>query len=321
MAGEANVGLWEQMIPEDAERFGHDMFDLAARKRWCQAIMFGGLPHLWRHVALVPRQIAIEKLELRSGDRVLIVGEAVEDIGFDNEIRELVGSPGEVITVDIRSRVFEEFHAGREPKWQWDFTREYPDQYFDCVFVGQGVAHAADWGREGQELLRVMHIGRRLVLAEISFSQTFYARLHTDVHLEYWVRKLMEGLGDSLEELPYWNLADVERTLSGHLDDIETFEWRGVDLLWGRKPGAIDEANPSPNSRAKPNALQPGVDPTERPAQLRNRDQSPPCEMVGVRARSPGEHPVISPGARNPSLVLERVKQTSPPAHCPPPPP
>lgn len=185
--------LWGSMVAEDADRFGHDILDPAARMRWCQAVLFGGLPHLWRNVATVPRSVAIGNLELRRGDRVLIVGEAVADIGFDDEIAAIVGSEGEVVTVDLRSRVFEEFHAGREPKWEWDYTQGYADEYFDCVFVGQGVAHAGDWSREGRELLRVMRSGRRIVLAEIAFSETFHARAKTDVHIEYWVRKAAGG--------------------------------------------------------------------------------------------------------------------------------
>ena len=57
------------------------------RRRWCAAIFTGGLPYLWQQVARVPRGIAIDRLELQPGDRVLIVGEAVEAIGFDELVR------------------------------------------------------------------------------------------------------------------------------------------------------------------------------------------------------------------------------------------
>lgn len=232
----ATQGLWDRMVSEDAERWGSDILEPGARKRWCQAVLFGGLPHLWRNVAHVPRATAIEKLELQPGDRVLIVGEAVSDIGFDAEIADIVGPDGEVVVVDMRSRVFAEFEAGHVPQWEWEYVRHYPDGYFDTIFVGQGVAHAGDWTREGRELLRVMRPGRRIVLAEISFGETFQARVQTDVHVEYWVTKLLEGIGDALDELPYWNLDDVATAVEELVEELETFEWRGVDLLWGRKP-------------------------------------------------------------------------------------
>lgn len=235
-------GLWDRMVSADAERFGSDILDPEARKRWCQAVLFGGLPYLWRDVAAVPREVALGKLELRRGDRVLIIGEAISDIGFDADIADRVGAEGEVVAVDIRDRVFEQFHAGLQPKWQWDYADEYPDEHFDCIFIGQGVAHAGDWAREGGELMRVLRPGRRIVMAEISFSETFHGRVQTDVHLEYWVRKMLEGLGETLEHLPYWNLDDVAAALHGIADEVETFEWRGVDVLWGRRPAAATHA-------------------------------------------------------------------------------
>lgn len=236
----AGLGLWDQMVAEDADRFGQEILDPDARKRWCQAILFGGLPHLWCHVARVPRAAAIEKLELVPGDRVLIIGEAISDIGFDAEVAEIVGDEGEVATVDIRSRVYAEAYAGREPKWEWDFIHDYADEHFDCIFVAQGMAHAGDWAREGRELLRVMRPRRRMVVAEISFSRNFYGRVRTDVHLEYWVSKLLEGIGEVVDELPYWELSSVADSLNGQLEAIEMFEWRGVELLWGRKPAQPD---------------------------------------------------------------------------------
>ena len=33
-----------------------------------------------------------------------------------------------------------------------------------------------------------------------------------------------------------WNLGDVAAARRDAMDDLETFEWRAVDLLWGRKP-------------------------------------------------------------------------------------
>ncbi len=229
-------GPWEALPPTEADRWGPDIFDPQARRRWCAAIMFGGLPYLWRYSAAVPRSIMLDKLELRQGDRVLLVGEAVEDVGFDADITAAIGDDGELVSVDLRSRVLDMFMAGKEPKWQWDDFSHYEDAYFDAVLVGQAVAHAGDWVREGGELLRVMKSGRRIVLSEISFSDTFYSRVHADVHVEYWVRKLMEGMGEELHGLPYWNITDVAAAFYELAKEVETFEWRGVDLLWARKP-------------------------------------------------------------------------------------
>jgi SAM-dependent methyltransferase len=228
--------VWDWMVPEDADRFGRDILDPGTRRRWCAAILAGGLPYLWHEVAAVPRRLLTEQLELTEGDRVLIVGEATEAIGFDEDVRRLVGAAGEVVVIDIRDRVLTEMMAGKLPQWRWEMTYGFADGEFDCVFAAQSVAHAADWAEAGRELLRVMKSGRRLVLGEIAFSSTFSARSRADVHLEYWVRKLVEGMEQPLGTLVHWDLDDLVAALRPQLDGLETFEWRGVELLWGRKP-------------------------------------------------------------------------------------
>jgi hypothetical protein len=37
-------------------------------------------------------------------------------------------------------------------------------------------------------------------------------------------------------DVPGGNLEDVAAALRDAMHDLEMFEWRGVDLLWGRKP-------------------------------------------------------------------------------------
>lgn len=228
-------GTWEAMDPEDADRMGRDILDPEARRRWCTALLAGGLPYLWGRVAQVPRQIALDQLELRDGDRVLLYGEAVAPIGWDAEIRERIGG-GELVVVDVRDRVLEMMRRREAPQWEWTEPHAYPDEHFDCVFVGQAVAHAADWTREGAELLRVMKPGRQLVLAEIGLGDSLFAKAHADVHLEYWLRKMLEGMGLSFDALVYWSPQQLIDALGPQLDALATFEWRGVELLWGRKP-------------------------------------------------------------------------------------
>ena len=231
------AGVWDWVIQEDGDRFGRDIFDLDTRRRWCAALFTGGLPYLWQQVATVPRDLTLDQLELRPGDRVLIVGEAVEAIGFDSLVRERIGPDGELTVRDVRDRVLTMLMAGELPRFSYDeLTADFADEQFDVVFVAQANAHAADWRASGAQLLRVMTSGRQLVIAEISFSSTFLRRAQTDVHLEYWLQKMIEGMGQSWELLVHWDLPDLEAALAPLLDDTTTFEWRGVELLWGRKP-------------------------------------------------------------------------------------
>lgn len=235
-SNEPEVNVWDWVVKEDGDRFGQDIFDPDTRRRWCAAILSGGLPYLWQEVATIPRDLAIERLELKPGDQVLILGEAAEAIGFDELVRQRVGDTGSVTVIDIRDRVLTTAMEGGLPIWDYDETSHFGDEHFDLVFVAQANAHATNWTTAGAELLRVMKPGRRLVFAEITFSSMFRHRAAADVHLDYWLRKLLDGMGHSYDALVHWDVDDLEAALAPLLDDIETFEWRGVELLWGRKP-------------------------------------------------------------------------------------
>ncbi len=226
---------WAAMTAGDVERFGRDILDLAERKRWCSAILLGGLPYMWKNAAAPVRAKAMDKLNLLPGHRVLLLGEEVDGIGFDRDIRDRIGPSGELVIVDMRESVLAMVFAGKVPQWRYAFTTDFEDGCFDSIFVGQGVAHAEDWRREGGELIRTLRPGGSLVMAEISFGNTFLQRMNADMHLTYWVSKIMEGMQLNLSHFASHNIADVEHALYGLLDDLHAEEWRGCELLWGRK--------------------------------------------------------------------------------------
>lgn len=230
------VSPWSMMQPYEADRWGKDIFDEEKRHRWCSAIVTGGLPYLWQHVARVPRDLIFDKLELKKGDKVLILGEAIAGCRFDTEMQERVGD-GEVVVIDFMNEVRDRFPTGRSVMWDWEFTQHFEDAHFDVVAVLQGVAHAADWRKTGSELLRVMKPGRRIVLGEVAFGQPFVDRIKADVHIEYIFDKLYEGHHRPYEELTYWGPADLLKAFDGLVEEPQTFDWRGVELFWGRKPG------------------------------------------------------------------------------------
>lgn len=237
MTGKASVTPWGAMMPYEADRWGEDIFDEETRFRWCSAIVTGGLPYLWIHIAKVPRALIFDNLELQTGDKVLVLGEAIAGCEFDSEVQERVGPSGSVHVVDFMNEVRDRFPSGRPAMWDWDYTQEFADEEFDCVAVLQGVAHAADWRKTGIELLRVMKPGRQIVLGEIAFGPPFVDRIRTDVHIEYIFDKLYEGHRRGFEELPYHGTDELLEAFDGLVEDPEAFDWRGVELFWGRKPG------------------------------------------------------------------------------------
>lgn len=232
---------WAWFQPWDLQAFGEVIRDEAEQRRWSQAVFLGGLPWMWRK-ARVMRELIYDRLELRPGDRVLLLGEAIEASGFADDVRDRVGPEGDVRVVEIIEEARAHYRAGDRGRggqlatWRYDYVADVADATFDCIAVLQGVQHADDWREAGAELLRTMRPGRRIVLAEIAFGPRFAERVRADVHIEYVFQKLFERVGWHYRDFPYHGCERLLDAFAGLVDEPEAFDWRGIELFWGRKP-------------------------------------------------------------------------------------
>lgn len=232
---------WDWMQPHDVSRFGAIIGDAAEQARWCRAVMLGGLPYMWRKKASVVREMMYDRMALREGDRVLVLGESIESCGFVDDIRARIGSTGQIDVVDFTDEARDAYIAGRRGRhgqlatWRYEYTSAMPDAAYDVVAVLQGVQHAEDWAETGRELLRVMKRGRTIMLAEITFSPQMVMKSELDLHIEYWMEKLFSRIGWSIEEFPYYSPAELTRAFAGLVEQPETFSWKGVEFFWGVK--------------------------------------------------------------------------------------
>jgi SAM-dependent methyltransferase len=231
---------WDWMVPEDAARFGDVIRDRAEQKRWSQAVFLGGLPYMWRKAA-VPRQLIFDRLELTEGDRLLIVGEAVEGCGFGDEARSIVGPDGAVDIVEIMDAARDAYlggvkgRGGQLATWRFDYANNIPDGQYDCVAVIQAVQHADDWREAGAQFLRIMKPGRRIVLAEITFGPNLAFAAQMDVHLDYLLTKIFRRIGWQFADFPYYSPEALAAAFAGLVTDPQTFCWKGIEMFWGRK--------------------------------------------------------------------------------------
>jgi len=233
---------WEWMQPHDAARMGDVIFDPAEQQRWCRAVMLGGLPYMWRVKAKTVRELAYDRLALRPGDRVLIIGESVASCGFVDDIRERVGPAGEIVVIDITDEARDAYFVDKRGRngalaaWQFTYTKDFADESFDCVAILQAVQHCDDWRETGTELLRLMKPGRSLVLAEITFSPKMLTIASLDLHIDYWIEKIFAGVGFNATEFSYYSSAQLAAAFEGLVRDPGEFVWNGVELFWGTKP-------------------------------------------------------------------------------------
>lgn len=232
---------WNWMQPHDLSRFGTVISDPAEQLRWCRAVLLGGLPYMWRQKAAAVRTMMYDRMQLNSGDAVLVIGESIESCGFVGDIQERIGHTGKVDVFDITEEARDAYISGRRGKagqlatWRYEYTRDIADETYDVVAVLQGVQHSEDWRHTAQELLRVMKPGRTIMLAEITFSPQMVMKAELDLHIEYWLEKLFAPIGWQIHDFPYYSEKELRLAFDGLIADQMFFSWKGVELMWGQK--------------------------------------------------------------------------------------
>ena len=233
---------WDYIQPYDIDRFGDEVLNKEEQARWCAAVALGGsLPYMWRKKAKIMRELIYDKLELVLGDKVLVVGEAVDACGFSDDLGKRVGPSGEVRIFDIIDEARDKSLAqvrgrgGRIASWRWEYTTDIADEAYDCVAVLQAVQHADDWREVGGELLRVMKSGRRILLTEICLGEPFRRKIESDIHFESIFDRLAAGMGVHLGDLSNYRPEELLEAFDGLVVEPEVFSWKGIETFWGRK--------------------------------------------------------------------------------------
>jgi hypothetical protein len=72
-------------------------------------------------------------------------------------------------------------------------------------------------------------------LAEISIGPDFFTKSKLDIHIESWIDKIFSRMGFRLEDFPYYSPLELRTAFESVLSDVDTFEWKGIELFWGTK--------------------------------------------------------------------------------------
>lgn len=243
--GEKNFGggnPWDYVQDWDVELLGEAVRDPQQRRIWELAVrLAGGLPYIWQELARPITEICYGLLEVRKGDKILLIGEGVEPAGWDRELRELVGPEGRVDVVEIIRDGRKAVHSKKRGRsgmtgcWRWDYADDLDAESYDSVAILQSTQHADDWEETAGDLLRVLKPGRRIVLAEAVLNgPNFHNRVNSDVHFRQWFDKLYEQILPT--DIPYYSGEEIREAFGDRVENPQIMEWKGIELFWARKP-------------------------------------------------------------------------------------
>jgi len=199
----------------------------------------------------------------------MIIAEFPEDLGNLPELEKRVGPTGEIVVVNITSSPKSYDYKGWQEKrkqcmeqgspeeWPYDFADDYPDNYFDLIFMPQGVHHCNNWLRDAPRLLRAVKPGGQVMAIECGINRPQMATARQlsalvriigdrgfEISLPYWLvgplspeGPLPPGSGYEHVGRPYHDVSTdhLRESFGNGITDACSLEYKGWILFWGFK--------------------------------------------------------------------------------------
>ena len=190
------------------------------------------------------KKVLFERACLRAGSTLLLISEANERCGLSRLARESVGVDGNVVEYDL-------IQEGRSLH-EWDIYERIAGQHahdsFDAA-IATTTHHMSELESNVQALIRLVRPGGWVVCADNGPGKLFFELAKQDVHLEFAADLLIYAMGVWLnfgdtpdaayENLKRWGTKydedDLAAALRPHLDEVNSFSWKGLWLVAGRK--------------------------------------------------------------------------------------
>jgi SAM-dependent methyltransferase len=237
---------WDFLAVAEIDALGSEVKEINLQKNWGRAIFFGSnLKRCWTNAKSITH-LMYSNLRSKPGDRVLVIGEFLEDLGFLPELRKRIGEAGEMATFDMveKSRLgyTQQWEMGpsvtipEKHQWDYPFADKYADNYFNLIWLPQGVHHAYSWNRIAPKLLRALKPGGQVMMSECRVpSPEFHHGIQMSGMLKCIVDKIFWAMDTTLEEMPDCSTTEIARAFGDSLTDTFCLEWNGFLLFWGYK--------------------------------------------------------------------------------------
>ena len=193
----------------------------------------------------LPITVELQVIEAEPGFKAIVIGEFLEHM-FVPELRKRVGESGEIAIFDMnpKHRITMEklwkygpdTYIPERHQWDYPYADDYPDEYFDLVWLPQGVHHARSWKEIAPRLVRVLKPhGQIMMMENRTGNVEFFNALNMSGLLRCIAEKIWWGWNMTLEELPDYPTVVLEEAFDGLLYDTYSLEWKGWLLFWGYK--------------------------------------------------------------------------------------
>jgi SAM-dependent methyltransferase len=263
------TGVWDHLSREEQEVWGPVIEDILT-PHMGKCVTWGGGALCWNYRNQREiTDIMWSNLAVQPGDKVMYIGEFPVDLGVLPELQERVGPDGEIAMVEITSSPKSYDYKGWQAKrkmymeqgspeeWPYDFADDYPDGYFDVLFLPQGVHHCNNWLRDAPRLLRAVKPGGQVMAMECGINRP---QMNTARDLSALVRvigdrvfkialpdwlvgplspegPLPPGTGYEHVGRPYHDVSTehLRESFGDGLTDVCSLEYKGWILFWGFK--------------------------------------------------------------------------------------
>lgn len=194
-------------------------------------------------------RVLLDKAALKAGERALVLGEFLDQVGFVDLISAEVQPGGTAEYVDMVPMI-EAHRVGRFDPYT-EIAAKHEPEAFDVVIASQW-EHLLDPDAELKALSQLVRPGGRILLFHPGPTAATFALAEQDVWLDMLLSFFITFAGSRevpLDSAYQWKKAawlavsvdDVRDAAARCLTDVTAWQHRGMAIVDGRKPAAGDE--------------------------------------------------------------------------------
>ena len=229
---------WDFMTTNEKVAFDDLIGDQEKQFKWGRATFLAGGLRLMADLNSNFIELMYENLKAKPGDKVFMLGELFDELGFISELNRRKGEMEEIAAIDVSLKARSYARNGGIPQWDYDFTDQYPNDYFDVAWIPQGVHHCADWKKFAPKLLRILKPGGQVIMHECRIgAPEWWQGVKMSGFLKCIIEKIYLGPGrHKLSDRQFDVSPEMITTAFGDkLENTFSFAGKGWLVFWGNK--------------------------------------------------------------------------------------